>query len=974
MNGTNIQCPCFKCENGKFWNAETVKLHLLKKGFVRDYYVWDRHGEPYVARQSGEQSSTHYSNTQGRRDGENQMYNMVMDVSGPSFDPEMPNAEAQKLYDILKSSERELYEGCETSQLSAMAQMLSLKSDHHWSEACFDQTSRFFKDILPQDNSFLDSFYKVRNVRLGLSADGFQPFGETGRKYSSWPIIVTPYNLPPWMCSKEQYLFLSVLVPGPKNPKQKIDVFLQPLIAELKMLWEDGVETWDSSLKQNFRMRAALMWTISDFPAYSMLSGWKTAGHLACPHCAHDHDAYNLKNGGKTTWFDNHRKILPSNRPFRKNKNWFTKGKTVTASAPPVRIGEDAFQEIEALGLMKVTELGSDEHNARIIKAYNCGWKKRSIFWDLSYWRTLSIRHNLDVMHVEKNVFENIFNTIMAIEGKTKDNSKARDDIAMICRRPELAIDELTRKYPKACYSLDKKQKQKVCEWLKDLKFPDGYVSNMGRCINMMKYKLFGMKSYDCHVFMQRLLPIAFREFLPNNVWEAVTELSLFFRDLTSTTMRISDMRRLEEQIPVILCKLERIFPPSLFDSMEHLLVHLPYEARIAGPVQYRWMYPFERFLRHLKNNVKNKAQVEGSICNAFLVEEASTFCSHYFKQHVQTKHRKVPRNDSSGGGESFGGNISIFSHPGRSHGSVITRYLDDREYMAAHNYILFNCPEVAPYTEIFINQLREHNPYITSVEVDRCLESEFAMWFKHYAQNPSQVLNEYIRDISFGPLRSVKSVPVYYVNGYKFHTRVYGANRSTFNSGVCIKGSNFSEASNDYFGIVEEILIIEYPHFPVKKTVLFKCDWFDPTLNTGTRIHPRYNIVEVNKRKRLSVYEPFVLAMQAMQVYFCNYPSLKKDKVDWLVVCKVKARPLVDLPQTPISHQEPFQDDIPTHLNDISTNDIPTHLNDENGVEIDLDDDDGTPDEEMEYESEEDGSSQTDDSNNCEDNDDSSE
>ncbi|KAK1387644.1 hypothetical protein POM88_015822 [Heracleum sosnowskyi] len=72
-----------------------------------------------------------------------------------------------------------------------------------------------------------------------------------------------------------------------------------------------------------------------------MLSGWKTAGHLACPHCAHDHDAYNLSHGGKTTWFDNHRKFLPANHPFQKNKNWFTKGKTVTESAPPVRTGED---------------------------------------------------------------------------------------------------------------------------------------------------------------------------------------------------------------------------------------------------------------------------------------------------------------------------------------------------------------------------------------------------------------------------------------------------------------------------------------------------------------------------------------------------------------------------------------------------------------------------------------------------------
>ena len=69
----------------------------------------------------------------------------------------------------------------------------------------------------------------------------------------------------------------------------------------------------------------------------------------------------------------------------------------------------------------------------------------------------------------------------------------------------------------------------------------------------------------------------------------------MFFKDLTSTIIKNDDMDRLEEEILVILCKLERIFPPSFFDSMEHLPVHLPHEARLAGLVQYRWMYPFER-------------------------------------------------------------------------------------------------------------------------------------------------------------------------------------------------------------------------------------------------------------------------------------------------------------------------------------------------------------------------------------------
>ena len=63
-----------------------------------------------------------------------------------------------------------------------------------------------------------------------------------------------------------------------------------------------------------------------------------------------------------------------------------------------------------------------------------------------------------------------------------------------------------------------------------------------------------------------RLLPIAFRELLPCNEWQALTELSLFFKDLTSMTLRVDDMERLERDIPQILCKLERIFPPGFFD------------------------------------------------------------------------------------------------------------------------------------------------------------------------------------------------------------------------------------------------------------------------------------------------------------------------------------------------------------------------------------------------------------------------
>ena len=115
----------------------------------------------------------------------------------------------------------------------------------------------------------------------------------------------------------------------------------------------------------------------------------------------------------------------------------------------------------------------------------------------------------------------------------------------------------------------------------------------------MTKHFIFGMKSHDYHVFMRRLISIAFRELLCKleKISSHHSELSLFFKMITSPKLKTSDMMKLESEIPVILCKLEKIFPPSFFDCMEHLPIHLLYEARIAGPVQYRWMYLFERYV-----------------------------------------------------------------------------------------------------------------------------------------------------------------------------------------------------------------------------------------------------------------------------------------------------------------------------------------------------------------------------------------
>ncbi|KAL0448040.1 UNVERIFIED_CONTAM: hypothetical protein Slati_1931900 [Sesamum latifolium] len=115
-----------------------------------------------------------------------------------------------------------------------------------------------------------------RNVRLGLCTDGFAPYGQYDRTYFCWPVILTPYNLSPGMCMSSEYMFLTMVIPGLSNPKRLIDVYLEPLIEELQKLWHVGVLTRDSARDERFAMRAALMWTVNDLPAYGMASGWST--------------------------------------------------------------------------------------------------------------------------------------------------------------------------------------------------------------------------------------------------------------------------------------------------------------------------------------------------------------------------------------------------------------------------------------------------------------------------------------------------------------------------------------------------------------------------------------------------------------------------------------------------------------------------------------------------------------------------
>jgi hypothetical protein len=167
-------------------------------------------------------------------------------------------------------------------------------------------------------------------------------------------------------------------------------------------------------------------------------------------------------------------------------------------------------------------------------------WAHKSGLTRLSYFDDLLLPHNIDVKQTEKNVAEALWRTIMETK-KSKGNPKARVDLATLCDRPKQEMQPprggKTWKMPKADFILARKHRRKVLEWMQTLIFPDGYVANLRREVNLSTLQGNGMKSHDYHIWIERLLLAMVRGCVPEHVWLALVELSYFFRQLCANEL-----------------------------------------------------------------------------------------------------------------------------------------------------------------------------------------------------------------------------------------------------------------------------------------------------------------------------------------------------------------------------------------------------------------------------------------------------
>ncbi|CAN6685454.1 unnamed protein product [Malus baccata var. baccata] len=491
------------------------------------------------------------------------------------------------------------------------------------------------------DNTYSNFSRECRNVRLGLASDEFNPFGK-------------------------------------KSLGDAIDVFLQPLINDLRYLWTTSLRTYDSHRQETFTMRAALLWTINDFPAYAMLLGWSTSGEKACSTCGDDTDSLRLKHGKK------------------------------------------------------------------------------------------------------RNVAENVIGILLEIEGKTKNGIRAMADLIEFGVRHNLhpQTDGACTKLLAAEYNMKPGEKRMLCQVLESIQVLDNYFSNINKCVNIQEKKLIGLKSHDLSYVDALLL-----------------ELSRLFRHLSSKIGTEELFNGLSKSITLTICHLEKLFLPSFFTVMVHLIIHLADEAVVASSVTYQWMYPIE---------------------NAVVVnlDECVSFCSMYMEDSVVTRHNRPGRNYDVMQCDARQ-ELSLFGCQGKLASAVETVLQERSRFEMAHLYVLVNCPQMEEY----LKSCKKHMSHVISTcgrttiyDVEREALDSFPQWCRdnvhNIRPNDEVVIKDDIRALVAGPMHWANRYTTYVIS---FATTV---------------DRNPRYGDVDYYVVV--INIIELDYHNGRKFILFDCDWYD--------------------------------------------------------------------------------------------------------------------------------------------------
>ncbi|XP_026449878.1 uncharacterized protein LOC113350028 [Papaver somniferum] len=431
-------------------------------------------------------------------------------------------------------------------------------------------------------------------------------------------------------------------------------------------------------------------------------------------------------------------------------------------------------------------------------------------------------------------------------------------------------------------YNLGGKGKGIFYNRMRNLKVPYGYSSDLRR--HFWKDGCLGvLKAHDYHVLMQKILPVALKGLLPDGPSTAINRLCSYFNEICQRVVDLTRLLELEEEIVLTLCMLEMYFPPSFFDVMIHLTIHLAREVRLCGPVQYRRMYPFVRYMKIFKEYVKNYAQPEACIAECYLEMK----CVRYLDVHADKAYEGEVN-------QSRNENIQHDSTPaGRPLSKGVQVYIGSDMLKIAHRYVLFNTAAIDPYRTMRMDELRsshtDSEDQLLSIHSDT-----FADWIRQKVEmqiNRGISVSSTVQWLEYGPLEKCVSYKGLQINGSRFITK--DILRVTQNNGVLIESKSLvaaSQISSGFYGVLEQILVLDYQH--MFQIPIFKCDWAHTYF--GVKQEKGFTLVNLRQYKNQYQNDPFILASQARQVFYYreSYSS------NWFVMLKPPPRGFHELEQ----------------------------------------------------------------------------
>jgi len=462
-------------------------------------------------------------------------------------------------------------------------------------------------------------------------------------------------------------------------------------------------------------------------------------------------------------------------------------------------------------------------------------------------------------------VFEAIIAILLDIKSKTKEGLNSRLDMQHLKIRKELhpiLLENGKYQLPAASYNLNREEKHAICEWLKKLKVPSGFCSNIRSLVSMKDLTFTNYNSHDCHVMLTTFLPIATRAINPVFLKMAITRLCYLFNKISEKVIVRDELESLQKFASETVNQLEMCFPPSFFDIMVHLIVHLVPQIEALGPMYFHEMWTYERFMSILNGYMSNCAHPEGSMIEAYTTEEAiesgGPFCNNLLKDQV-----------------SIG--LPPLRHEGRLDGRGRMGWKsfippDYNVVLEAHYSILQQLEIMDPFIELHMNSIRDDNPGSTDNWVHKEHKRQFTAWLKELDMTEEE--SETIKVLASGPSSQVTSWQSYDISGFSFSTSDRDTKSMAQNSGVrCEAIDDATGKITTYFGFIDDIWEVEYG--PRLQIPVFRFRWVQDKHvamdNYGQRI---LDLSKVGYKD-----DPWILANRAAQVFYVEQILSQNEK-----------------------------------------------------------------------------------------------